>query len=64
MPVKNCEENGKPGYKWGDEGKCYTYTPDNEGQQRNAKKSAILQGIAIGDFTTDENGDIKNPPKK
>lgn len=50
MPIKNCNENNKPGYKWGDEGKCYTYTPDNEGQRRNAKKSAILQGIAVGDF--------------
>lgn len=64
MPLKNCEENGKPGYKWGDEGKCYTYNPDNEGQQRNAKKSAILQGIAIGDFATiGEKGGVKESKK-
>lgn len=49
MPIKECQEQGKPGYKWGS-GKCYTYNPNNEGQKRNAKKSAILQGVAIGDF--------------
>jgi len=52
MPVKECKLEGKPGYKWGDEGKCYTYTPDNEGQRRNSKKKAITQGIAIGDIKT------------
>ena len=50
MPVKECSLEGKPGYKWGDEGKCYTYNPQNEGQKRNSKKSAITQGIAIGDI--------------
>ena len=50
MPVKECNLEGKPGYKWGDEGKCYTYSPNNEGQRRTAKKSALLQGIAIGDY--------------
>jgi len=50
MPVKECELDGKSGYKWGDEGKCYTYTPNNEGSKSNAKKSAILQGVAIGDY--------------
>lgn len=50
MPVKECSENGRPGFKWGDEGKCYTYPPNNEGAKSKAKKSAILQGIAIGDY--------------
>lgn len=44
MPVKKCQIEGKDGFKWGDEGKCYT-GPD-------AKKKAIAQGIAI------EGGDI------
>ena len=39
MPLKNCNADGKSGYKWGDEGKCYT--------GRDAKKQAIKQGIAI-----------------
>lgn len=25
MPVKQCQINDKPGFKWGDEGTCYTY---------------------------------------
>ena len=50
MPVKQCQENGKPGYKWGDENKCYTYSPYDEASKRKAKKSATLQGIAIGDY--------------
>lgn len=44
MPLKRCQINGKDGWKWGDEGKCYT------GPQ--GKKKAIAQGIAI------EGGDI------
>lgn len=48
MPVKNCEDNKKPGYKWGDEGKCYTYDPNNEKEKKEAKRKAIIQGIAIG----------------
>lgn len=39
MPIKRCQENGKEGYKWGDEGKCYVGP--------NAKQDAIKQGIAI-----------------
>lgn len=38
MPVKRCQINGKQGWKWGDEGTCYT-GPD-------AKERAIRQGIA------------------
>lgn len=48
MPVKSCEDNKKPGYKWGDEGKCYTYDPKNEKEKNGAKRKAIIQGIAIG----------------
>jgi hypothetical protein len=50
MPVKECQSEGKPGLKWGDSGKCYTYTPNNEGSRNKAKKLAIIQGIAIGEF--------------
>lgn len=39
MPLKRCQINGKDGWKWGDEGKCYT-GPE-------AKKDAIRQGIAV-----------------
>jgi len=39
MPLKRCTSNGKSGWKWGDQGKCYTGP--------GAKKRAIKQGIAI-----------------
>lgn len=39
MPLKQCSDNGKNGWKYGDSGKCYT---GPEG-----KKNAIKQGIKI-----------------
>lgn len=50
MPVQECQENNKPGYKWGDAGKCYTYDPNNETSKKEARKKANIQGIAIGDI--------------
>ena len=39
MPLKRCESGGKSGWKWGDQGKCYTGP--------GGKKKAIKQGVAI-----------------
>ncbi len=39
MPVKKCTSKGKSGYKWGDEGTCYT----GSGAEAKAKR----QGRAI-----------------
>ncbi len=39
MPLKPCTKNGKQGYKWGDNGVCYTGP--------NAKEQALKQGRAI-----------------
>jgi len=77
MPVNSCSDNGKPGYKWGDAGKCYTYAPGNDKSKTAAKRKALAQGIAIGDIdiqraneitTTSMGSGIKNPqqgyPKK
>lgn len=50
MPVKSCQINNEPGYKWGDQGKCYAYTPGDEESKTAAKKQAIAQGVAIGDL--------------
>ena len=47
MPVKRCSENGKPGYKFGDPGKCYTYKEGNEESRKTAKGKAHAQGAAI-----------------
>ena len=52
MPIKDCQEDNKSGYKWGDEGKCYTYTPNNEGSRKNAKKNAIIQSLTYNEFDT------------
>jgi len=45
MPVKDCSDNGKKGYKWGDNGKCYTYT--DESSKKTAYDNALRQGAAI-----------------
>jgi len=47
MPVQRCQKNGKPGYRWGTEGKCYTYTPNNKASRERAKNKAAEQGQAI-----------------
>lgn len=48
MPIKPCQSGGKPGYRWGDRGKCYTYEPGDEASRRRARRRAIDQALAIG----------------
>ena len=47
IPVKDCQKDGKKGFKWGDSGKCYTYTPGNKQSKERARQKAIRQGRAI-----------------
>lgn len=47
MPVKTCQQDGNPGFKWGDEGKCYTYRPGDESGRQRARAQAERQGRAI-----------------
>jgi hypothetical protein len=47
MPVQQCQANGKPGYKWGESGHCYTYEPGSEIGRAMAKNKAEAQGQAI-----------------
>jgi len=47
MPVKSCTEGEKPGFKWGDEGKCYPYTAGDDASKGAARKKAIAQGAAM-----------------
>lgn len=47
MPVKECQEEGKPGFKYGDSGKCYTYTEGDEASKKAAQRKAHIQGYAI-----------------
>lgn len=52
MPVQECTKNGKPGYKWGKSGKCYTgggakAKAEKQGRAIKASQS-ILRGGASG----------------
>jgi hypothetical protein len=46
MPVQPCQSDGKPGYKWGESGACYAYTPGDEASASRARASAERQGRA------------------
>lgn len=47
MPVQACTQNGKPGFKWGSKGKCYTYTKGDKQSRERARSKAAAQGRAI-----------------
>jgi hypothetical protein len=47
MPVMPCTDEGKPGFKWGERGKCYTYTPGNIASKTRARLKVEMQGRAI-----------------
>jgi len=49
MPVMSCEKDGKKGYKYGESGRCYTYS--DEASRKSAKRKAILQGTAVAQST-------------
>lgn len=48
-PVRECEADGKPGWKYGDSGKCYTYTTGDQAGNDSAKNKAYKQGVAMGE---------------
>lgn len=50
MPLNRCQADDKPGWKWGDAGKCYVYTAGNEESETAAKKKALAQASAMGEF--------------
>ena len=47
MPVKRCQKNNSPGYKFGDNGFCYTYKAGNKRSRERARKKAKAQGRTI-----------------
>lgn len=49
MPIKECQLEGKNGYKWGDAGKCYIHN-DTAGSKKQTRKKALEQGLATGDI--------------
>ena len=47
MPVQACERDGKPGFRYGESGACYIYTPGNKRSLVQARLKAEMQGVAI-----------------
>ncbi|HYS43468.1 MAG TPA: hypothetical protein VEM32_05755, partial [Geobacteraceae bacterium] len=47
MPVEDCSEGGKPGYRWGSSGACYVYAAGDDAARRKAKQRAYIQGAAV-----------------
>ena len=47
MPVQECREEGRPGWRWGSRGKCYTYSPGDDRGRREAREKAERQGRAV-----------------
>lgn len=58
MPIQSCSLDNKPGFKWGQQGKCYTYDPKSETSKSNAHDKARAQGAAIGDYKMNKQIDI------
>ncbi|HUW13386.1 MAG TPA: hypothetical protein VM537_26930 [Anaerolineae bacterium] len=46
MPVQACQQDGKRGYRWGESGKCYTYTAGSLRSKAQARLKAEAQGRA------------------
>ena len=47
MPVKECTKDGRPGYKYGEGGYCFTYLPGNAESRKSAELKAVFQGSSI-----------------
>lgn len=50
MPLKRCQKGNKPGWKWGDRGRCYAYTPGNKQSRDQARQKALNQAVAMGEL--------------
>ena len=48
MSLRKCTEDGKPGWKMGEGGKCFTYDPDSAGGSAVAKAKALKEQATIG----------------
>jgi hypothetical protein len=47
MPLQRCEQDGRPGWKWGATGACFTYAPGSLSAENIARKNAMAQAVAI-----------------
>ncbi len=50
MPLKRCQLGERPGWKWGDRGKCYTYPKGDRAAGATAKLKALRQAAAMGEL--------------
>jgi hypothetical protein len=55
MPVTKCSKDGMSGYRWGTEGKCYTYVTGDQSSRAKAYEKARKQGAAIEARKGEEN---------
>ncbi len=46
-PLERCQKDGRPGWKWGAGGACFTYDPNDKGGEKAARKKAMDQAVAI-----------------
>ena len=46
MPVRRCQLNGRPGWKWGSSGFCYTHRKGDAAGSKRAHAKAERQGRA------------------
>jgi hypothetical protein len=47
VPLQQCQLDGKPGFQWGDGGKCYTYDAADAPDKERARRAALEQGRAM-----------------
>lgn len=52
MPLQRCELDGDPGWRWGNaaSAKCYTFTPGDDASEMAARRKAMAQATAMGEF--------------
>lgn len=43
MPVTACQQGGRPGFRFGEKGACFTYPAGNDAQRERARQKAQAQ---------------------
>lgn len=61
MPLQRCQDDGAPGWKWGESGKCYVYTAGDEASEKAAREKAMKQAAAMGEFPGTGNRNASRP---
>lgn len=57
MPLTRCQDDGKPGWKWGESGTCYLYTDGDDDSESVARRKAMAQAAAMGDLPGERRSD-------